>query len=311
MSVPLFFPAHAAEKATLLPAARALLHDHATCAAALQRVSGKPLFSVVGLAAAFLTFLAAPAPAQFGHELWQNLLERHVRWVDSGHATVVDYAGLERERESLDRYLAQLSEVSPTAFATWASAERLAFLLNAYNAFTVQLVLTRYPHLRSIKELGTWLRTPWQNPFAPLLGKRRSLDDIEHGLIRGSPDYRDPRVHFALNCASVGCPALRNEAYRGAILDRQLEDQAHRFLSDRRRNRLVHGRLEVSPIFRWYREDFERGFRGTTNLATFLAAYAEDLGLSAEQAEALRSGKLKITFGDYDWRLNDDQERDR
>ena len=95
-------------------------------------------------------------------------------------------------------------------------ADRLAFLVNAYNAHTIALVLTRYPDLASIKDLGGWITSPWKQKFFELLGESRSLDDVEHRMIRGGVGAREPRVHFALNCASIGCPALRPEAYRGA-----------------------------------------------------------------------------------------------
>jgi hypothetical protein len=137
-----------------------------------------------------------------------------------------------------------------------------------------------------------------------LLGKERTLDEIEHELIRGSGRYRDPRLHFAVNCASIGCPALRGEAYDGARLEAQLDEQARRFLSDRSRNRLEGGTLHVSPIFKWYRGDFEQGWRGANTLGAFLALYADAIGLIPAQAQALREGTLPIEFLDYDWRLN-------
>lgn len=260
-----------------------------------------------GLQAWVLT-LALIAPAWAGgvdHAPWDALLKRHVRWIEQGHASVVDYAGMARERALLDRYLATLSAVDRAAFDRWPKQEQLAFLINAYNAFTVQLILSRYPALASIKDLGGLFQLPWKKAFVPLLGQTRSLDDIEHGLIRGSGRYRDPRVHFAVNCASIGCPALRPQAYVAEGLEVQLEDQARRFLGDRSRNRFADGRLVVSPIFKWYREDFEQDDRGGHTLPAFLARYARELGLTETQANALGAGRIDITFGDYDWRLND------
>ncbi len=246
-----------------------------------------------------------PVFAFADHSSWDTLLKQHVRWVYEGHASTVDYAGFKRNQAALDAYLANLSAVQQAAFDTWPASQQLAFFINAYNAFTIQLVLSRYPGLKSIKDLGSLFQSPWKRPFIRLLGKTVSLDDIEHRLIRGSGRYRDPRVHFALNCASVGCPALRPEAYTGSELNAQLEDQARRFLGDRGRNRLVGTYLEVSPIFHWYRGDFEQGFRGATSLAQFLALYARELDLSPEQETALRAGRMPIRFGDYDWSLND------
>ncbi len=131
----------------------------------------------------------------------------------------------------------------------------MAFLINAYNAATVQKVLTRYPDIRSIWDFGKIFGNPFKDEFIPLLGAKRSLDWIEHDTLRKR--YREPRLHFALNCASVGCPMLREEAYVASRLENQLEDQARRFLSDRSRNRYRDGKLEVSKIFDWFKDDFE------------------------------------------------------
>jgi hypothetical protein len=136
------------------------------------------------------------------------------------------------------------------------------------------------------------------------LGEKRSLNDIEHGLIRGSGRYDDPRIHFAVNCASIGCPALKNRAYRGDILEEQLEEATALFLSDKSRNRLSEGKLQISSIFKWYREDFERGWRGSTTVPQFLALYKHSLGLGDTEAGELAAGNFAITFLDYDWKLN-------
>lgn len=104
----------------------------------------------------------------------------------------------------------------------------------------------------------------------PLLGKTRSLDDIEHGLIRGNGKYNDPRIHFAVNCASIGCPALREEAYNATDLESQLQEQTVRFLSDMTRNIAQDNTLSVSSIFKWYGDDFEQGFKGANTLQQFL-----------------------------------------
>lgn len=249
--------------------------------------------------------VSAAAQTEPEHAAWNRLLAAHVHWSPDGHASTVDYAGMRADRVALRAYLAALPAVRPETFKTWSDKAQLAFLINAYNAWTVELILTGYPGIASIKDLGSLLRSPWQKPFIPLLGQTRSLDDIEHGLIRGSRRYRDPRIHFALNCASIGCPALRPEAYAAERLDAQLEDQMRRFLSDRSRNGVRGEALVVSPIFKWYRGDFEQGFGGWHRLEDFLAGHAADLGLSQAQASALRSGALPVRFGDYDWRLND------
>jgi hypothetical protein len=140
-----------------------------------------------------------------------------------------------------------------------------------------------------------------------LLGAERSLDDVEHGLIRAPGAFDEPRIHFAVNCASVGCPMLREDAYVGERIDSQLEDSVRRFLGDRSRNRYdpASGALEVSRIFDWYKEDFEKGNRGISSVPRFLAPYAGILADGAGAQAAVRQGQAQIRYLDYDWNLND------
>jgi hypothetical protein len=263
------------------------------------------------LAAMLLAFPFA-AQAQAGnafdhqHRAWTTLLERHVHWNAAGTTTAVDYAGFARDRKALATYLETLAAVPDADYRRWSWPQRQAFLINAYNAATVELVLTRHPKLDSIKDIGGLLGNPWKKAFVPLLGKTRSLDDIEHGLLRGAREYRDPRIHFAVNCASIGCPALRPEAFVAARLDAQLEDQTTRFLRDRSRNRLettADGRptLALSSIFDWYGDDFKAG----GGVAAFVARHADAIGASPAQVQALRADRVRLRFLDYDWALNE------
>lgn len=242
-----------------------------------------------------------------GHASWTTLLRQHVRLVRSGQATQVAYAGFKADRAALKAYLDSLSAVTRAAFAGWPRAERQAFLINAYNAFTVELILTRYPDLKSIKDLGSLLSSPWKPKWITLLGNQVSLDDIEHAMLRKRGDYDDPRVHFAVNCASIGCPALREEAFVAARLDAQMDEQTLRFMSDRTRNRFnaQRGRLELSKIFDWYGEDFRLGHRGIGSLQAFAARYADQLADAPADRERIRAGGVDIAYTDYDWALND------
>lgn len=239
------------------------------------------------------------------HTAWDALVRKHVVPIDNGLATQVHYAAFKRERVQLKGYLDALSAVTQAEFNGWSKPDQLAFLINAYNAFTVELILTRYPELESIQDFGKFFNNPWKKKFFTLFGKPATLDEIEHGLIRAEGVYDDPRIHMAVNCASVGCPALRNEAYVGARLDEQLEDAVKRFLSDHSRNRVSRGTLEVSKIFDWYGKDFARGFRGARSLEVFFAAYAAQLTDKPEDLQRVREGKARIKFLDYDWALND------
>lgn len=253
------------------------------------------------------TILIAPftQAANFSHDAWNQLLGEYVTPIREGQASVVDYAGMQESRLRLQSYTESLSAVSQSQFDQWPAQEQLAFLINAYNAWTVELVLSGYPDIESIKDLGGILRSPWSKSFIPLLGSSRSLDDIEHRMIRGSDRYNDPRIHFAVNCASIGCPSLRPEAYAGDRLDSQLQDQLQLFLSDRTRNRLEQGTLMVSAIFKWYGEDFEKAGSGVESLQHFFAGQGAALGLSNEEIAQLEAGKIAIDYLDYDWRLND------
>ncbi|KUJ84790.1 DUF547 domain-containing protein [Microbulbifer flavimaris] len=252
---------------------------------------------------ASLAWLPMPASG-FDHSRWSGLLAEHLVVSQDGRVSQVDYRGMAGDIGKLDAYLSLLAGVPQGEFSGWPEDVRLAFLINAYNAATVRLILTQFPDLDSIRDLGWLFRSPWKKEFVSLFGKQYSLDDIEHGMIRGR--FSDPRIHFAVNCASVGCPMLREEAYRGADLDRQLEEQTRRFLSDRSRNRLSGpGTLALSSIFKWYREDFANGWRGHESLESFLSDYRGALDLTPSQADALRDDRMAIEFLDYDWRLND------
>jgi hypothetical protein len=254
---------------------------------------------------AFLGFYPGFAgAASFDHSHWDELLAAQVVVLDEGRATMVDYPGMAEQRSVLAGYLALLSEVSKSRFDSWAKDDQLAFLINAYNAWTVELILTGNPGIQSIKELGSLFRSPWKKKFIPLFGETLSLDEIEHGLIRGSGKYAEPRIHFAVNCASIGCPALSNRAYRGDILEEQLQQATVLFLSDSQRNRYRDGKLQISSIFKWYREDFEQGWRGAENLPQFLALFAESLGVAEREVDRLVQGTVTIEFLDYDWKLN-------
>jgi hypothetical protein len=243
--------------------------------------------------------------SNFDHGRFNRILSDHVIWTDQGKASEVNYESLLNDRADLKLYLDELARVSRETFNGWSQSEQLAFLINAYNAGTLELILTEYPDLDSIRDLGGLFRSPWKRDFVNLLGEERSLDTIEHDLIRGSGRYNEPRIHFAVNCASIGCPALRPDVYTAGQLDVQLEEQTRQFLADRSRNRFQGSELQVSLIFKWYREDFEAGWRGKSSLAGFLALYADPLGLNADTLSRLESGQIDIGFLDYNWALND------
>lgn len=242
--------------------------------------------------------------AQFDHARWDSLLQKHVVVFGEGEATAVNYDAFQADRAQLQAYLNELSAVSKENFESWPLNEQLAFLINVYNAWTVELILSEFPDIDSIRDIGFLPGAAWRRDIVALFGEQVSLDDVEHGMIRGWDRYKEPRIHFAVNCAAIGCPALRAEAYTGADLDEQLKENTRLFLADRSRNYLDGNTLYISRIFDWYKEDFEQGWGGVDSVAEFLVQFSDALGLSTAQSQALLDGDIRIRHLRYDWGLN-------
>lgn len=269
--------------------------------------------SRLALFALLLAPLGALAQFDHSHAAWSALLKKHVVLIADGKASQVKYADFARDRPALKAYLDTLSKVTDAEFKGWSKPQQMAFLINAYNAFTIEKILTRYPDLKSIRDFGNVIGNPWKDKFFTLLGKETALDQIEHEMLRAKGVYAEPRVHFAVNCASIGCPMLREEAYVAERLDAQLDEQTRRFLADRSRNRYNEqsGQLEVSKIFDWFKEDWQSGYRGISAGAQpigsreqFFAAYAKQLSDKPDAQRAIAEQKAAIGFLDYDWALN-------
>lgn len=249
-----------------------------------------PLLIVIGAAT---IARAAPAP---DHRLFTEILATHVR------EGLVDYAALKTD-ERLPRYLAQLAATDPAQLPD--DTARLAFWLNAYNAYTLQLIVEKQP-AKSITEIGrgglvlgtVFKTTAWDIPLATIGGKKFTLNQIEHETIR--VQFKDARAHYALNCASGSCPVLRPEAFEADRLNAQLDDQAQLFLRDSARNQfdLPAKIARLSKIFSWYSADFGPGKHGALLAA---AKYAPDaVRRSIEQDPAA----WRVEFLAYDWSLN-------
>ena len=266
------------------------------------------------IATLVLAFAAVPALAQFDHShaAWNALLKKHVVLIHGGQSSQVRYADFAKDRAALKSYLDTMSKLPEAEFRSWSKPQQMAFLINAYNAFTVEKVLTKYPDLKSIRDFGNVFGNPWKDKFFTLLGREAYLDWIEHETLRAKGVYGEPRVHYAVNCASIGCPMLREEAYVAERLDAQLEQQALRFLSDRSRNRYNDktGQLEVSKIFDWFKEDWQSDYRGIGNTEPvrsreqYFARYAKALAGVPDAQAKIADQKAAITFLDYDWNLN-------
>ncbi len=231
--------------------------------------------------------LLLAAPAAPSHASWTPLLSRYV------HSGEVDYHGLKANSAELDGYLRTLVRTRGEELDKLSRADRLAFWINAYNAYTVRTVLDHYP-LKSIRSIGLLPGAAFRASFIPLAGEELSLNDIEDRL----RSMKEPRIHFALVCAAKSCPALRAEAYTGEQLERQLSEAAREFLADRRKNRFdpASRTLELSSIFKWYRGDFESA---AGSVEAYVARYAPDA-----LAQAARQINARIAFLEYDWSLN-------
>jgi Protein of unknown function, DUF547 len=248
-------------------------------------------------------FSQSTANFDFNFSVWDSLLKKHVKWLPDNKQSRVNYKGFQADRAELKKVLENFSAVSKADFDKFSREQQMVFLINAYNAFTVELILTKYPDLKSIKDLGSFVSAPWKKKFFSLLGEERHLDWIEHEQLRVR--YNEPRVHVAVNCASIGCPALFPEAFTVGKLDVQLEDGMQRFLGDKTRNRYADGKLEVSMIFKWFREDFEKGNKGFNKLDDVFAKYADQLAANPADRDKLKAKGVSISNLDYDWSLND------
>ena len=256
------------------------------------------ILKLLGLSLLATAAVSAAEPGadvtKFDHDHPQltRVLQRHVK--DGG----VDYAALQRDRSGLDAYLTTLSAVKEEDFNEWTEAEKLAFQINAYNGFTLRLILDHYP-VDGIKSIGGWFSNPWKMDSVNLFGRKMTLDHLEHGRIRVF--HNEPRIHFALVCAAQGCPPLRASAYTAANLDSELNEQARAFLRQSAKNRYdpATKTLHLSPIFKWYRDDFETDGR---TLVSYVAQF-----LPEETARAVRAEDVELDFTDYDWSLNDRQ----
>lgn len=218
------------------------------------------------------------------HALWDSLLQQHVS--DDGW---VHYEGFQNDSIRLDAYLNLLSSSHPND-RHWSRDEQLAYWINAYNAYTIKIVSDHYP-VKGIKEIKKgipFVNTVWDIKFIKIENQLYDLNNIEHGIIR--KQFDEPRIHFAVNCASVSCPALHNRAYQADQLTSQLEQAARRFINDPLRNQTDQTPARLSKIFTWFRGDFTRQMP----LIEYINQYADHhLTKDAE-----------IEFLDYDWNLN-------
>lgn len=216
----------------------------------------------------------------FDHNPWTMLLKKHV---DSDGK--VNYKNFKVDEAKLDRYLNKLS-ATVIDEKVWNKEEQMAFWINAYNAFTVKLILKHYP-VKSIMELEKG--KPWNLQFITIGGVKMSLNHIENNILRTK--FNDPRIHFAIVCASYSCPLLLNTAYTGELLQGQLEEQTKKFINDSKRNIITVKKAKLSEIFNWFKGDFTKN----GSLVDFINRYAI----------VKITAKTKISFLPYKWNLNE------
>lgn len=260
--------------------------------AALSKLRpARRLFSGTGLLLLLVLAAASPA-ADFDHT--HALLDRSLK----AHVTnaLVNYPALKAAPQQLDAYLAACAAVTEATYEKWPEPQRLAFLINLYNAATLRLILDHYP-VKSIKKIGGFFSGPWDQPVVRLFGKSTTLGAVEHELLR--VQFDEPRLHFAIVCAARGCAPLRSEAYVADRIEQQFDEQGKAFLSNTAKNSVdVKTRtLYLSPIFKWFAEDFERGHG---SVAKFIAPYFP----AAVRNELVR-GDFRVKYTDYDWSLNE------
>jgi len=211
----------------------------------------------------------------FDHSIFDELTRNNI---DENGA--VNYAQLKKKEATLDQYLTQLASDRPTD--SWERNEQLAYWINAYNAFTIKLILKNYPvaHITDLND-----GDPWKVMWIKLGDKNYSLNNIEHDIIR--PQFNEPRIHFAVNCAAKSCPPIQNKAYTSDNLEDLLDKSTRSFVNNSKFNRISPNKAELSKIFEWYAEDFE-------DLKAFVNQYSD-----------IKLGKnASVSYLDYDWSLN-------
>lgn len=225
------------------------------------------------------------------HSAFDALLSRYVIKQADG-STRVNYRGLKAARPQLQAYLAQMQGISVRSLSRNAAK---AYWINLYNAKTLDVILDHYPvkSIRDIKLGGLFASGPWKKELVTVGGKALSLDDIEHEIARAS--WKDPRLHYGFNCASIGCPDLRQEAYRGKSIDQQLDQAARAFINHPRAIKAGKTGLTVSTLYKWYKSDFG----STSQLQAHWRQYANPSLQTRLQKNS------KINGYRYDWSLNE------
>lgn len=250
---------------------------------------------VVFLSIILSLFHSTSALSTFDHQYqaYAKLLKTYV--VKEGAQTLVDYQSLKENKRDLEKVTILFSSLDKKQFESLSKNQKLAFLINTYNLFTLKLIVDNYP-LKSIKDIGSFFSGPWSKPIVTILGEKYTLDNIEHDMIRR--DFKEPRIHFAVNCASIGCPSLYLDPFTAEKIDSQLEEAATNFLKNREKNYFdsKEKKLYLSKIFKWYGSDWEK-MTGKPFL-TFIKRILKEIP----------DQEVKTSFLEYDWSLNEKRQ---
>ncbi|NJN87520.1 MAG: DUF547 domain-containing protein [Leptolyngbyaceae cyanobacterium SL_7_1] len=241
--------------------------------------------------------VAANTP--FRYDSYAQVLEQYV-----DEQGLVDYVGLQADADGLKRFNQSIGAVPSATYEAWSDAEKMAFLINAYNSFTLESIIDQNPLKASIRDIpGVWRVRRFQ-----VAGQSKTLDDIEHNTLR--PTFQDPRIHAALNCTAISCPVLRQEPYTAEKLDAQLEEQVRLWLASPQGLQIdrANNQVRISQLFDWFGEDWlpnygtSEGFTGNDKqraALNFISQY-----VSEDDRAYLQQGEYELSYLDYDWTLN-------
>jgi Protein of unknown function, DUF547 len=254
---------------------------------------------LLGVALLVAPACGAPGIKTYSDKSYAAILTAHVDAKGN-----VDYPGLRKAPARLDAYLDNVARLDRAVFDAWSKEARIAFLVNAYNAITLKSIIAHAP-VKSIRDIeGVWKKKKWA-----VLGDRATLDYIEHSWLR--KDFSEPRIHFGLVCASIGCPLLRAEPFTGKKLGPQLDEQAKRFFADGTKFRVdrAAARVHISPLFDWFGKDFVKGHLPSTGFGEHSKEWRAVLNFASKFASKddrafLEKGAYEIVLLEYDWRLN-------
>jgi hypothetical protein len=253
------------------------------------------LFTVLALSLMSKNLYAKTGEFDHSHSLLQKVFNEAL--VIQNSRTKVNYKKLKNNKAELDSYVSEIEKVKKESYDSFTKKQKLAFLINAYNALTIKLVRDHYP-VDSIKDIAGFLTSVFSKKFFKIFGVERSLSWIEHDVLR--KDFKEPRIHFALNCAAISCPDLSITVYTESNLEKLLEQNAIKFINDKSRTRYDENKKEllISKIFDWFEEDFGDS---DEKVKEYILNY---LSVTDELKSKIKSDDTDIEYLDYDWSLN-------